>query len=375
MTARHDVAVVGGGPAGAAFAVELARAGRDVVLVERESGPHDKVCGEFLSGEALGYLAALGVDVGALGAVPVEIVRVSHGSVSAQRALPFRAASLSRRRLDEALLARAAGAGVAVLRNSAVRDLRQVLGGWCVRLENGTELIANEAALATGKHDLRGRRRPPGRQNDLIGLKAHFRLRASATAELARAVEIGLFQGGYAGLELVEDGIANLCLVVGTETFAGHGREWASLLAAVMAAAPRLGELLKGASPRHERPLAVARIPYGLVRPDAEDGLWRLGDQAAVIPSFAGEGMSIALHSARLAALTMLGGADSQAFQRRLAADVTRQVGLATLLSQALVLSVAQTAGAAVARVFPATLAAVAAATRIRPSAILLQAD
>ncbi|MFJ5489439.1 FAD-dependent oxidoreductase, partial [Hansschlegelia beijingensis] len=83
---------------GAAFAAELARAGRDVVLVEREGGPHDKVCGEFLSGEALGYLAALGVDVGALGAVPVEIVRVSHGSVSAQRALPFRAASLSRRR-------------------------------------------------------------------------------------------------------------------------------------------------------------------------------------------------------------------------------------------------------------------------------------
>jgi len=58
-----DVLVVGGGVAGGAVAAYLARAGRHVVLLERKNGPHDKVCGEFVSGEAADYLRVLDIDV------------------------------------------------------------------------------------------------------------------------------------------------------------------------------------------------------------------------------------------------------------------------------------------------------------------------
>ena len=59
--------VVGGGPAGSSLAIRLAQAGLSVSLIEREAGPHDKVCGEFLSFEAVGYLKGVGLDPTALG--------------------------------------------------------------------------------------------------------------------------------------------------------------------------------------------------------------------------------------------------------------------------------------------------------------------
>ncbi len=81
-----DVAVAGGGLAGAAAAARLAAAGRRVVVFERERGPHDKVCGEFLSGEAAGELAELGLAPATLGAAPIGALRLAAGRATARRA-------------------------------------------------------------------------------------------------------------------------------------------------------------------------------------------------------------------------------------------------------------------------------------------------
>ena len=103
--------IVGGGLAGASAACRLAREGRRVALLEREAGPAHKVCGEFLSGEALVELAGLGVDAAALGAAPITGMRMVHRGRMAECRLPFPAAGLSRYVLDEALLQRAAALG------------------------------------------------------------------------------------------------------------------------------------------------------------------------------------------------------------------------------------------------------------------------
>lgn len=327
----RDVAVIGGGLAGAAVALRLARGGRDVVVLERERGPHDKVCGEFLSFEAQEELAALGVDPLALGAARIGRVRVARGARRREAPLGFEALSLSRRALDEALLARAAEAGAEVRRGARVVGLE---GGRRARLAGGEEVEARAVVLATGKHDLRGWGRPPGPQGGLLGLKGYFRL--ADPGGLEGAVELHLFPGGYAGLEMVEGGRANLCLVVRRAAFAGLGHRWDALLDHLRAACPGLAERLAGAQACQDRPLAVAGLPYGLVAARAE-GVWRVGDQAAVIPSFTGEGMSLALHGARLAASGLLAGLDPEAFQRRLAAGLRGQVRRSAWASRALV--------------------------------------
>lgn len=358
-----EAVVIGGGPAGAATAILLARAGRSVTLLERETGPHDKVCGEFISHEAAGYLAGLGVELRALGAVSIQTAGLAHGDVQTEIALPFPAFSLSRRRLDEALLGVAERAGVQVRRGMRARALTAADDGWRVDLGPEDEVEASAAFLAVGKHDLKGWKRPPGLQADLIGFKMHLRLSPAQAAALEGRVELTLFPGGYAGLEPIEDGLANLCLLVRRKALP-HGQAWPTLLQTIWDACPLLDERLDGAQALWPRPLAVAAIPYGHVQTRA-DGLWRLGDQAAVIPSFAGDGLAIALHSAHRAASAYLTGETAQRYQSRLARDLRAQVLGATLLSAALVRPWGQAALAGLAKAQPRLMAAAAARTRI----------
>ena len=158
---QDEVLILGGGVAGCAASIALARKGRSVTLIEREPTPRHKVCGEFLSGEALEDLHALGIDVTSLGAVPIDYVRLAAARRAAEAPLPFPAASLTRKALDTALIAAAIAAGVRVEQGLSVEALsRTAPKMWQVTLDDGTTRVAPTVFLATGKHDLRGHGRP-----------------------------------------------------------------------------------------------------------------------------------------------------------------------------------------------------------------------
>lgn len=357
-----DALVLGGGPAGAALAVRLARRGRSIVLMEQSAAAHHKVCGEFLSHEAASYFDRLGIDLAALGAVPIHGVRLAAGRPIAACELPFPALSLTRRKLDESLLALAAQAGVTVWRGSRVDALDACGSGWRARLASGHSVCAHAAFLATGKHDIAGHRRPPGRQNGLVAFKMYFRLSPAQQRALDGWVELFVFPGGYAGLQLTEDSQANLCLLVTRQTLLSCGNQWPTLLNRLRSSSAALAERLDAAQPLLEKPLALSSIPYGLLSRSAPTGLWRLGDQAAVIPSFSGDGISIALHSAQLAAGLYTRGAPVHELARRLHAELRNSIGLATTISR---LMVAAPALAHLARLYPPALRLIAARTRI----------
>jgi flavin-dependent dehydrogenase len=371
----EEAVIVGGGLAGAAAACALARAGRSPLLIERESSPKHKVCGEFLSIEAQAYLADLGIDLDSLDASHITSIRLISGERSAEADLPFVARGISRMNLDEALLHRASSHGARIVKGPAVRTISFDREEIRIHAAELGDLRARTLFLATGKHDVRGVKRPnSSTTNDLIAFKVHYQLTQQQRRSLDGTIELILFADGYAGLQMIEAGTANLCLVVKQQRFKEVGKSWPGLLHAIGDEAPALRGRLDGAVPLFERPLSISQIPYGFVHmshPDEPQGLFRIGDQAGVIPSYTGDGMAIALHSARLAASFYLTrGQAGPAFHRQLRADILHQIRLSSLLYEAGRRPFGQRAILSLCQAWPSMMRYVASSTRLRSLAV-----
>lgn len=360
--------VIGGGPAGSMVAMRLADAGCRVTLLEKERTPHHKVCGEFLSREAVEHLHRAGIDPAELGAASIHIVRLSSGRRAVEAALPFEALSLSRCVLDEALLAHSLEKGCGVQRGVLVEKIAADGGEWFVQLHGKRSIRAHTVFLATGKHELHGWDRAGGKQCDLVGFKMHWKLNPTESGRLRDAMELFLFPGGYGGLSLIEGDLANLCLVVRRSRLRRLGG-WPELLGAVLSENSDLSERMHGASPLWRRPLAISSIPYGYLA-ERRDGVWRVGDQAAVIPSFTGDGISIALHSGSLAAQMYLAGKSAEEYHRELRLQLSRGMSLATMLSRAMITDLGRTLAPPALSVLPNAMRWIASSTRIPERAL-----
>jgi flavin-dependent dehydrogenase len=363
--------IIGGGPAGAAAAALIAAAGRPVMLVERNAGPTDKLCGDFLSGGAIAALHTLGLDPLTIGAMPVRTIRLVNRHTVAEAALPFRAMGLSRRSLDDALLQMAERRGATVLRGQAVRGLDSTSSGYSARTTSAGPISADTVFLATGKHDLRDLGRPP-RADGLLGLKMYYDLEPEQRAALHGCIELLLFRGGYAGLQLVEHGRAVLCLLLPAEHYRRAGTRWDMMLDALTGDVPLLSLRLAGATPCLDRPLAISGTPYGHLHRSIRDtppGLFRLGDQACVVPSLTGDGMAIALHSAMAATTAWLEGGSAAGYHASFARRAGAPMRFASLIHFACRTPALQPMVAAACRAWPAMLGLAASLSRVaRPA-------
>jgi len=321
---QHSTVIVGGGPAGTAAAIGLARAGHTPLLIERDRETRDALCGGFLSWATIRRLSGLGVDPLALGGHRVERLALYAGYASATARLPAAAVALSRRALDTAMLARAEALGVAIERGVGVRAFAE----GSLRLDDSGELTPERIILATGKHELRGAARPRAEGDAAVGLRWRLGASPALSSLVAGQIELHLFAGGYAGLVLQEDGGANLCLAVRRSRFADAESRPDALLAALAREAPALAARIDasaGVGPAQ----AVANVPYGWRAQRGEPGLYRVGDQAGVIPSLAGEGIAIAIASGLAAADAIVRGKAATAFQPALARRLRTPIGLA----------------------------------------------
>lgn len=312
--------IVGAGPAGAAAAIQLATNGVRATILERQRETGDALCGGFLSWETLAALCDLGID--ALDGHPVSTLRLFAGNRMAEAPLPKPALGLSRHRLDTVMLARAEALGVGIERGVAVKEWSE---GALVTAD-GSALRPESLFLAAGKHDLRGLGRPRDAGDPTLGIRMRLIPHPSLSALVDDTIELHLFDRGYCGIVLQEGGRGNLCLAVRKSRLAEAGGDPDALLADWAGESPAFADRLAF---RESGSDAIGAVPYGWIARNTEKGVFRLGDQAAVIPSLAGEGIGMAIASGVMAAEASLAGDSAAAYQAGFARAALRPVSIA----------------------------------------------
>ena len=325
--ARADVAIVGGGPAGASLAARLADAGRDVVVFDRAPAWHWRACGVFASPAALAALRRTGLDEGTIDAVarPIPAMRVETPSGTSFR-LTYGAdeggepaVGFDRSRLDPALLqlARDHGADVRIGSSVAAVDLDR--GEVHVQDPDGvsTQVRASLIVGADGLHSIVARGAGVARRARLgprVGLTYHLEDAAHAAARDARMCVI---RDGYVGLAPVPEGRVNVGIVLGDSWRAQLRRDGAAAVcrSIVEAVEPIDGDDGAWRSGRRCDPVAGASpIGHRVSRRAGVTGVGRgwllIGDAAGFLDPFTGEGIHRALVSAELAAAAVLADGD-----------------------------------------------------------------
>ena len=240
--------------------------------------------------------------------------------------LPFCGAGLSRFLLDQTLLDAAAGAGAQVIRGATVTRLEN--RAKIRRRAHGDATVCRKPRCARHrKHNLRGLPRP---QAPTVAFKMQLRVTPVVAVMLEDLVQLAMFPGGYASVCLVEGGIATICWVIDRDVAGEAAVTWDEHAAFLAQRSEFFATLLGGATPLWDKPVAVAAIPYGFLRREViSDAVYPLGDQLVVIPSYTGDGTSIALHTGMAAAHAVLDGRSAGEFQARAIAKLKPQIAWA----------------------------------------------
>lgn len=302
-----DVAIIGGGPAGATAATLFARAGRRTLLIDRDRFPREKVCGEFLSWDALPILELLDVvrHFDAAGCPSIDVATITGARRSATFSLPGKARGVSRHMLDALLVRTAAEAGCEVLETHAVVGLSRTPAGYSLEVQNraDAEKVTIRASSVIGAWGRWGRLDQALSRQFASSTRRHFGFRRHAHAtsypRAANVIELHSFAGGYLGVASVEGAVANICGLVTEDRVTSRRGGWESF-----------ERELRDERLNLERMFAAHESAGGYISSDpvifagkepSVLGIPLIGDTSGMIDPLTGNGMAMAIQSGALA--------------------------------------------------------------------------
>ena len=296
----YDIAIIGGGLAGLSSAIQLAKAGLNVILIEKKSYPFHRVCGEYISMETIPFLKReLDFNPFDVGAVKIDYLNVtSPKGTKIELPLDLGGFGLSRYRLDFELSKIAKQSGVTILEKTNVLDVQQSQNHFSIKT-NKTELIIAKMAIGTfGKRsnlDRQLNRKTFYQRSPYIGVKHHIKI-----DDLMPENYIALhnFKNGYCGISRVEDNIYCLCYLshknnIKIEKSIPH------LEKSILCENPILKHIFTQAEFIWKKPLVINEISFAS-KTLQQNGVWMSGDTAGMIAPLCGNGMAMALHSSYL---------------------------------------------------------------------------
>lgn len=278
-------------------AISLAREGAPVTVVEKKSYPFHKVCGEYVSNEVLPFLQWIGADPLVL--APARITRfqlTSPAGRSLSAPLDLGGFGVSRYALDHYLFQVASGLGVEFRLNTTVDAFAFADDAFSLSLSDGTSLAGPVVVGAFGKRANLDRQldRPFFRnRSPYVGVKYHFR------SEFPRdLIALHNFKDGYAGVVAIEDGCCNLCYLTTRQNLKTYG-SIPEMEAQLLSRNPFLWQLFLEADFVSPQPEVINEISFA-AKSCVEDHMLLCGDAAGMITPLCGNGMAMAIHSAKL---------------------------------------------------------------------------
>ncbi len=293
---QFDVIIIGGGLAGLTSAIHLAGEGYKLLLIERYPYPHHKVCGEYVSNEVVPYLKSLGVTLPKVAAIDTLQLSTKHGKLL-QTKLPLGGFGISRYTFDNALYKRALSLGVSV-KFETVKNVTYLNDSFAIDTENENSYSAKVAIGAYGKRsglDKQLNRNFIYKNAPWIGVKAHY-----AFPEFPEnLVALHNFEGGYGGLSKTESGAVNFCYLTSYKSFQTV-KSIEKFNSNIVARNKFLNHFLRHAKPLFDQPMSIAQVSFES-KQTIKDHILMCGDTAGLIHPLCGNGMAMAIHSAKLA--------------------------------------------------------------------------
>ncbi len=292
-----DIIIIGGGLAGLINAIHLSKAGLSVILIEKNEYPKHKVCGEFISNEVLPYLRHLDADPMTMGAKKIDrlLISTTRGK-TIETKLPLGGFGISRYTLDHFLFQKTLQNNCTVLQDAAT-DVIFTDDMFRVITKEGKELTAKIVIGAYGKRsklDIKLDRWFIKNKSPFIGVKTH--LKGDFPEDL---VSLHNFKGGYCGVSQVENGNLNVCFLANYKTFQQY-KNIEVYKQEVLYKNKHLKAIFENSVPVFEQPLTISQISFSNKSP-VEQHILMCGDAAGMIHPLSGNGMAIAIHSAKIA--------------------------------------------------------------------------
>ncbi|MGX1930085.1 NAD(P)/FAD-dependent oxidoreductase [Flagellimonas sp. 2504JD4-2] len=310
---QFEVLIVGGGLAGLTAALDLANRGKQVLVIEKNKYPLHKVCGEYVSNEVKPYLEQLGFAFHDFDLPQIDKLRLStsKGNVLDVN-LPLGGFGISRYKFDFELYELAKARGVEFIHDTVV-DIQFRNDLLHVELSSNEILKSKVVLGAYGKRsnlDVKMKRGFTKQRSPWLAVKGHY-LNQEYPSNL---VSLHNFPGGYGGLSRVEEGKINFCYLVRYEYFK-QSADIASFNENVVSKNPQLENFLANSSSVFEKPQTIAQISFDKKQP-VENHVLMCGDTAGLIHPLCGNGMAMAIHSAKLAVDQVVSFLEDTSFSR-----------------------------------------------------------
>lgn len=291
-----EIIIIGGGLAGLTAGIHLSRKGLRVIIIEKNEFPKHKVCGEYISNEVIPYLEWLDLKIEDL--KPTYINKLQFSSIKGtliNTNLPLGGFGISRYELDNYLYKKALSNGCKIVKDvvdSVVFEKEK----FTIKTSNGAILSSNIVIGAFGKRsniDLNLNRKFIQQKSPWLAVKAHYL--GDFPDDL---VGLHNFEGGYCGISKIENEKINICYLTKNSSFKEY-KSISDFQDLVVKQNPHLNKIFEDSELIFDKPLTIGQVSFS-PKKAVENHILMIGDTAGLIHPLCGNGMAMAIHSAKI---------------------------------------------------------------------------